>query len=108
LVAAGFLIVGDDEKHNLAFRATPKATRLRRSVKPKSRGDVLSLLGQAVGAAPYPEPEEAEDRSLGPLAGLDPEDLDTAVREHGEWVDRWSKPLFVAARVVSWWLNRKS
>jgi len=108
LVAAGFLTVGNDAKRGLIFRATPKATRLRRTVKAKTLGGVLAGIGQAVGAAPYPEPEPAEDRSLGRLPGLDPGDLETAIREHGESVERWSRPFVAAAHALSKWQNRKS
>jgi hypothetical protein len=108
LVAAGFLVVGHDPQYGLVLRATPKATHLRRSIKARTLGDVLNGVGQAVGAAPYPEPEPDEDRSLGRLPGLDPDDLDTAVREHGAWVERWSRPLIAVAHAISRWQNRKS
>jgi hypothetical protein len=108
LVAAGFLIVSHDAKRGLVFRATPTATSLRRSVKAKTLGDVLNGVGAAVGAAPYPEPEPAEDRSLGRLPGLDSNDLDLAIRAHGERVERWSKPFIAVAHALSKWQNRKS
>ena len=108
LVAAGFLVVGYDPKEGLVFRATPKATKLRGSVKAKSLGDVLNGVGGAVGAAPYPGPEPAEDRSLGRLPGLDSQDLDTAIREHGERVEHWSKPFIAVAHALSKWQNLKS
>ena len=92
----------------MVFRATPKATRLRKSVKAKTLGDVLNGVARAVGAAPYPDPEPTEDRSLGRLTGLRPDDLETAMQEHGEWVARWSKPFVAAARVLTRWQNRKS
>jgi hypothetical protein len=108
LIAAGFLVVGYDPKEGLVFRATPKATKLRASVKAKSLGDVLNGVVEAVGAAPDPEPELAEDRSLGRLPGLEADALDTAVREHGEWIERWSKPFIAVAHALSKWQNRKS
>lgn len=108
LVAAGFLVVGYDPKEGLVFRATPEATKLRGSVKARSLGDVLNGVGEAVGAAPYPAPEPAEDRSLGRLPGLEADALDTAIREHGEWVERSSKPFIAVAHALSKWQNRKS
>lgn len=108
LVAAGFLVVGYDPKEGLVFRATPKATKLRDSVKAKSLGDVLNGVGEAVGAAPYPEPEPAEDRSLGRLPGLESDALDTAIQEHGGRIGRWSKPFIAAAHALTKWQNRKS
>jgi len=108
LVAAGFLIVGYDAKDHLVFRATLKATRLRRSVKARTLGNVLAGVGLAVGTTPYPEPEPAEDRSLGRLPGLERVDLETAVRQHGESVERWSRPLVAAAQALSRWQNRRS
>ncbi len=108
LVAAGFLVVGYDPKEGLVFRATPKAAKLRGSVKAKSLGDVLNGVGGAVGAAPYPEPEPAEDRSLGRLPGLESGALDTAIQEHGERIERWSKPFIAVARALTKWQNRKS
>jgi hypothetical protein len=108
LVAAGFLVVGYDPKEGLVFRATPNATKLRDTVKAKSLGDVLNGVGEAVGAAPYPEPEPAEDRSLGRLPGLESDALDTAIQEHGERIERWSKPFIVAAHALTKRQNRKS
>jgi hypothetical protein len=108
LVASGFLVVGDDGKGELVFRATPKATKVRRSVTAKTLGGVLNNVGEAVGARPYPEPEPAEDRSLGRLSGLDSDDLDAAIREHGAWVAHSSKPLIAVAHALSRWQNRKS
>ena len=108
LVAAGFLIVEHDSKERLVFQATPKATKLRRSVKAKSLGDVLNGVGEAVGAASYPEPEPAEDRSLGRLTGLETGALDRAIQEHGERVERWSKPFIAVAHALANWQNRKS
>jgi hypothetical protein len=108
LVAAGFLIAGNDAKLGLVLRATPTATKLRRSVKAKTLGGVLNGVGEAVGAAPYPEPEPAEDRTLGRLPGLDSGDLDTAIQEHSERVERWSKPFIVVTHALSKWQNRKS
>ena len=92
LIAAGFMTVGHDVKRGIVFRATPKATGLRESVDAKSLGGLLEGVVRAVGAEPYPDPEPPEDRSLGRLPGLEPDDLDAAIRSHGEWVDRWSKP----------------
>jgi hypothetical protein len=108
LEAAGFLIVSKDPKAGLVFRATPEATKLRRSVKAKTLGSVLNGVGEAVGAAPYPQPEPAEDRSLGRLPGLDSDDLDVAIQEHAERVERWSKPLIAAAWALSKLLKRLS
>ena len=108
LVAAGFLVVGSDPREGLVFRATPKATKLRRSVKAKSLGDVLNGVGEAVGAVPYPEPEPAEDRSFGRLPGLESDALERAIQEHGERIERWSKPLVAVAHALTKWLNRKS
>lgn len=87
LVAGGFLVVGSDPTEGLVFRATPKATKLRRSVKAKSLGDVLTGVGEGVGAVPYPELEPAEDRSLGRLPGLESDALDMAIQEHGERIE---------------------
>ena len=106
LVAAGFLVIQTDRKGGLRFEATPTATSLRRSLRPNRLG-VIEAMGEAVGATPYPSPEPAEDRSLGPLAGLDAASLEKAIRQHGEWVERWSKPFMVAARALVWWQNRK-
>jgi hypothetical protein len=108
LVAAGFLIVGYDAKDGLVFRATPRATELRQSVQAESLGDVLEGVAQAVGAAPYPEPEPAEDRSLGRLPGLDRDDLAKAVAQHAEWVERLSRPFIAAAQKMIKRQNRKS
>jgi hypothetical protein len=77
-------------------------------VKAKTLGSVLSGVADAVGATPYPQPEPAEDRSLGRLPGLDPDDLDAAVREHAERVERWSKPFIAVAHALSRWQNRRS
>jgi hypothetical protein len=106
LIAAGFMTVGQDVKKGIVFRATPKAIRLRKSVKAGTLGGVLEGVGNAVGAAPYPDPEPPEDRSLGRLPGLEPEDLDAAVDAHGAWVDRWSKPFVAAAQTLTKWQNR--
>jgi hypothetical protein len=106
LVAAGFMTVGHDVRSGVVFRATPDATKLRKSVKAETLGGVLAGVGWAVGAPPYPDSEPAEDRSLGRLAGLEPEDLEVAMRDHGEWVERWSKPLVVAAHALTRWQNR--
>jgi hypothetical protein len=108
LVAAGFLVVGYDPREGLVFRATPKATKLRGSVKAKSLGIVLNGVGEAVGAASYPEPEPKEDRSLGRLPGLESDALDTAIREHGERIERWSRPFIAVAHALSRWQNRRS
>lgn len=108
LAAAGFLVVESDAKATLVFRATPKANSLRRSVRARTLGDVVAGVGQGVGALPYPEPEPAEDRSLGRLDGLDPGDLGTAIREHGEWVERMSEPWSAVGQALSRWQNRKS
>jgi hypothetical protein len=105
LVAAGYLVVGYDPKERLVFRATPKATKLRGSVKAKSLGDVLMGVGDAVGAAPYPE-REPEDRSLGRLPGLESDALDTAIQEHGERIERWSQPFIAAAHALTKGQNR--
>jgi hypothetical protein len=83
LVAAGFVIVGSDAEDGLVLRATPKAIELRRTVKAKSLGDVMSGMERAVGARPYPVPE-AEDRSLGRLPGFAPEDLEAACTQNRE------------------------
>src|SRR5919197_2892972 len=88
LIAAGFMTVGQDVKKGIVFRATPKATRLRKSVKAGTLGGMLEGVAKAVGAAPYPDPEPPEDRSLDRLPGLEPEDLDAAIEAHGEWVKR--------------------
>jgi hypothetical protein len=40
----------------------------------------------------------AEDRSLGPLAGLEPEHLDLAVRRHSVEVERLVQPLVEEAQ----------
>jgi hypothetical protein len=108
LVAACFLVVGYEPQEGLVFRATPKATKLRGSVKAESLGDVLNGVGDAVGAAPYPEPEPAEDRSLGRLPGLESEALDTAIQEHDERIERWSKPFIAVAHALTKSQNRKS
>lgn len=108
LMTAGFLTVHQDAATGVRFEATPKATRLRSSVKGKTLGDTLMGMEQAVGAVVYPAAEPPEDRSLGPLPGLQPEDLGAAVQAHGEWVERWSKPFVVAGRLLTKWQNRKS
>lgn len=54
LVAAGFLIVGYDALEGLVFRATPMATKLRRSVKAKTLGDVLNGVRQSGRGRPVP------------------------------------------------------
>jgi hypothetical protein len=77
-------------------------------VKAKSLGDVLDGVGAAVGAVPYPEPEPAEDRSLGRLPGLESGALDTAIQEHGERIERWSKPFIAVAHALTKWQNRES
>jgi len=77
-------------------------------VRAKTLGSVISGVGEAVGAARYPEPEPVEDRSLGRLPGLDPDDLDGAIQEHAERVERGSKPFIVVADLLSKSLNRKS
>jgi hypothetical protein len=106
LVAAGFMTVGDNVKPGIVFRATPKATRLRKSIKARTIGDVLVGMAQAVGAEPYPDPEPLDDRSLGRLPGLEREDLDAVVQAHGEWVDRWAGPLVSVAHAVTKWQSR--
>ncbi len=106
LVAAGFLIVDSAPETRLMLHPTPKAIHLRRSLKARSLGDVLTAMQRAVEAAPYPEPE-VEDRSRGRLPGLELQDFDAAVRDHGAWVERWSKPLVVAARAFSKWQSHK-
>ena len=108
LIAAGFMTVEAGTPPGLRFQATPKATRLRASVNAHSLGDLLVGMEQAVGAAVYPAPESAEDRSLGPLPGLQSEDLEAAIKAHGEWVDRWAKPFVAAARLLTKWQNGKS
>ena len=100
------MTVGQDVKKGIIFRATPKATRLRKSVKAGTLGGVLEGVADAVGAAPYSDPEPPEDRSLDRLPGLEPEDLDAAIEAHGEWVKRWSKPWVVAAQALTKWQNR--
>jgi hypothetical protein len=98
LVAAGFATVD-----GYRFRATPKAIALRRTLKSlpsDGLSDVIVRMEAALGAKPYPEPED-EDRSLGRLSGFEPVDLEIAVRKHGEWVKRWSRPLVAAAWALS-------
>jgi hypothetical protein len=106
LIGAGFLTVGYDVKAGIVFRATPKATALRKSVKAKTLGDVLTGVAEAVGADPYPDPEPPEDRSLGRLPGLEVEDLEVAIREHSELVERWAKPFVAVAHALAKWQNR--
>jgi hypothetical protein len=106
LIAAGYLTVGQDGRRGIVLRATPKATRLRKSVEAGTLGDVLGAVGSAVGAAPYPDAEPPEDRSLGRLPGLEPEDLDAATEAHGDWVDRWSKPFVAVSQALINWQNR--
>lgn len=101
------MIVAFDTKEGLVFRATPKAVTVRRSVKAKILGDVLFGAERAVGAASNPEPEIG-DRSLGRLPGLEPEDLETAIKEHGGSVRRRTGPLIAAARALIKRQNRKS
>jgi hypothetical protein len=83
LIAAGFLTVGSDGENGPVLRATPKAIELRRSVKARSLGDVITGMEQAVGARSHPVPE-VEDRSLGRLPGFAPEDLEAAYTQHRE------------------------
>jgi hypothetical protein len=106
LIEAGFMTVGQDVKKGIVFRATPKATQLRKSVKAGTLGGVLEGVGNAVGTLPYRGPEPPEDRSLGRLAGLEPDDLDAAIEAHGAWVDRWSRPFVAAAQALTKWQNR--
>ena len=108
LIAAGFLTV-DSTKQGPRFRATPKAVNLRRSIKAETLGDVLSGIVEAVGAKPYPEPEDrAEDRTLGRLRDLEPDDLETVIRQHGSERDAWLKPFITAAQAFPKWQNRRS
>ena len=106
LIAAGFMTVGVGGTSGVDFRASSEATKLRKSIKAETLGGVLAAVAEAVGAAPYPESEPPEDRSLGRLPGLEPDDLEVAIREHGEWVERWSKPFVGAARALTRWQNR--
>jgi hypothetical protein len=80
------------------LRATPQAIALRRSVSASTLGGVLFDVMAAVDAEPYPNPEPAEDRSLGRLADFVPADLEAATRQYRAWFDRVSKPILAAAR----------
>ncbi len=73
LVAAGFVEVHGSGP-DIRVRATPQAIALRRGTKDR-------FSSEALGVKPWGEPE-IEDRSLGPLRGLEPEDWDAAVRAY--------------------------
>jgi hypothetical protein len=105
LIAAGFAKVGYSASNGLVFRATAKAQRLRRSVR--GEWDSIVAISTAIGAKPHPE-EEAEDRSLGRLPGLEPEDVTAAVAEHASWVERVSQPYIDAAQAMIRDMKRES
>jgi hypothetical protein len=96
LVAAGLVTV-----QGQTFRATEPALRLRRSLGAKTLGDVLDQMAAALGATPYPDVEPPEDRSRGRLVGLEPEDLEGAIRTYKSWFVRWTKPLVWAGHLLS-------
>lgn len=98
LVAAGLVVVEQEAKEGLVLRATPKAIDLRRLMKPKTLGDDLTEIDEAIGAAAQAEP--MEDRSLGRLAGLGIDDLAAAVGEHGERIEQLSTPYIAIAQGV--------
>ena len=107
LVAAGFLTVECSPKDGLTLSATPKAIGLRRSVKTDRRlGSAIIEMENAVQASSYPHVED-EDRSLGRLSGLEPAMWDAALRAHGSWMDRWSRPAVAVGRALTWWQNRR-
>jgi hypothetical protein len=98
LAAAGLLVVEQDANEGLVLRATTKAIKLRRLMKAKALGDDLQDIDEAIRAAAHPEPERVEDRSLGRLPGLGADDLDAAIREHGERIEELSKPYIAIAQ----------
>jgi len=98
LAAAGLLVVEQDAGEGLVFRATPKAIKLRRLMKAKTLEVDLKDIDAAIRAAAHPEPEPVEDRSLGRLPGLGADDLDAAIREHGERIEQLSKPYIAIAQ----------
>ena len=100
LAAAGLLVVEQDAREGLVLRATPKAINLRRLMKAKPLGDDLKEIDEAIRAAAHPAPEPVEDRSLGRLPGLGADDLDAAIREHGERIEQLSKPYVAIAQGV--------
>jgi hypothetical protein len=106
LTARGFAQIGRNGRGELRFRATPSACDLRRRVDATRIGGVAEGLADLVGAPP-PD-SEMEDRSLGPLAGLRQDDLDSALASYDAWVRRWSRPLVAISRVVGWWVRRRT
>src|SRR2546423_11425073 len=107
LIAAGYVTVAFDDAGALMFRANAKAINVRGSIEADALGGVLFAMNEAVGTAPYPEPER-EDRSLGRLPSLTREEFDAAVRGNSEEMDRLSKPLLDAARALMRRRNRGS
>ncbi len=101
LIAAGYLTVGHDDRNGLVLQSTPKARAMDVDRPAETLGGVLEAVAMAVDAVPYPEAEPPEDRSLGRLPGLEPEDLDAAVRTHSERIVRLSKPLIALAQAIS-------
>lgn len=99
LVDAGFLTVRVDPNDGLLLSATSQAIRLRESVKAKTLGDVMIGMQRVLGARPFPEPE-TEDRSLDRLPGLEPEAVESAIRNHGESVGRSVRPFVVAVEAL--------
>jgi hypothetical protein len=85
LIAAGYAIATRDDGGELRLKATRRGFDLRSQVKARSLGAVLSGMALAVGAKPYPEPEE-EDRSLGRLEGLAEHEWDAAVHANEVWM----------------------
>jgi len=106
LIQAGYVTVETGPRDGLLFRATAQATEVRRSLKPRRLGDVVIGFEREVGTVAYAGKEPPEDRSLGRLPGLKPDDLDAAVKEHAAWVARWSWPLVIVARALTRWQNR--
>ena len=100
LAAAGYLTVSRDRDGRLTLKATDKAFELRSRVRARTLGDALSGFAELVGARPFPDAEE-EDRSLGPLEGFEPAEWEAAVARNAAWMDRWSRPLVAAARLLS-------
>jgi hypothetical protein len=108
LVAAGFLETETDLTGNLRFRALPKATRLRKSVEAKTLGDVITGVSDAVGAVPYDDPEPAEDRSLGRLAGLHLDAVEVALEANSESMDRGMRLLLpVHNALMRFWFRKR-
>jgi hypothetical protein len=82
----------------LRLRPTPRALEIRRAIP----GHPIPDIARSLGATDDPN----EDRSRGPLCGLAPGDLATAVASHSAWVDRLGIPFVALARVIIRWQSR--